>query len=275
MTAVSFWLERSYMKKKESKIVVITGASSGIGKGLKQLFERDGHTVVGLSRGDCGKEWRKCDVTDFEQVKSTIDAVGMQYGKIDILINNAGVGISGALELTTDDDYKKIMSTDVDGVFNVCRAAVKYIPAGGRIVNISSVCALFALPYRSLYCAAKAAVNMMSFGLRMELKNSGITVVTVCPGEIKTGFTSARIKNYATNDRYGDSIKLSAKHIDDKEEKRMSCLRASKKIYKIAARKKGAMYIVGAKYRMLYFLSKIFPVGAMLSGTGRFMIKRK
>ena len=173
------------MKNKKPKIVVVTGASGGIGKAVKDLFEKAGDTAVGLSRSDCGKEWIKCDVTNREEVDRAIDAVGKRFGRIDILINNAGIGISGALELTTDEDYKKVMATDVDGVFNVCRAAVKYIPRGGKIVNISSVCALFALPYRSLYCAAKAAVNMMSFGLRMELKQSGISVDGVHGGENK------------------------------------------------------------------------------------------
>ncbi len=263
------------MKNKKPKIVVVTGASGGIGKAVKELFEKAGDTAVGLSRSDCGKEWIKCDVTNREEVDRAIDAVGKRFGRIDILINNAGIGISGALELTTDEDYKKVMATDVDGVFNVCRAAVKYIPRGGKIVNISSVCALFALPYRSLYCAAKAAVNMMSFGLRMELKQSGISVVTVCPGEIKTGFTAARIKNFETNARYGDSIERSARHIDEKEEKRMSCAKAAEKIYRIADRKKGAMYIVGAKYRALYFFSALVPKGSMLTATANLMIKRK
>lgn len=262
------------MKEKEPKIVVITGASSGIGKGVKELFERDGDIVIGLSRSDCGGQWRKCDVTDFDEVRRTIDSVGMQYGRIDLIVNNAGIGISGALELTRSEDYEKIMRTDVDGVFNVCRAAIKYIPRGGKIVNISSVCALFALPYRSLYCAAKAAVNMISFGLRMELKSSGISVVAVCPGEIKTGFTAARIKNFATSERYGETVEKAAAYIDSKEDKRMSCDKASKKIYKIAKKKRGAMYIIGGKYRALNFLSKLLPTGAMLSATGGLMIKK-
>lgn len=255
-------------KKKEKKVVLITGASSGIGKGLKELFEKNGDTVVGLSRSDCGSGWRKCDVTDFEQVKFTVDAVGMEYGGIDILINNAGVGISGAVELTEDADYDRVMDTNVRGVFNVSRAAIKYMKEGGRIINISSTCALFALPFRSLYCAAKAAVNMISYGMRMELKDSGITVVSVCPGEIKTPFTKNRIKNFTTSERYGDRIERATNAIDSKQDKRMDVGVACRKIFRIATKKKGAMYIVGGKYRALNAVARFFSTSALLSATG-------
>ena len=258
-------------EKITNKTVVITGASSGLGRELKELFEKSGNTVLGLSRSDCGGGWRECDVTDYDSVRKCIDSIGMEFGRIDILINNAGVGSSGAVELTSDADYRKVMSTDVDGVFNVCRAAVKYMGRGSKIVNISSVCALFALPFRSLYCAAKAAVSMMSYGLRMELKDSGITVVTVCPGEIKTGFTKNRIKNFTTSERYGDRTERATNGIDAKESKRMDCKKACKKIYRIAVKKKGAMYIVGAKYRALNFVSRFLPVGALLNVTEKFL----
>ena len=258
-------------KSKEKRVVVITGASSGIGKELKSMFESCGDYVLGLSRTNCGEGWRECDVTDAERVRAAIDAIGQEYGRIDILINNAGVGISGALELTEDADYERVMKTNVDGVFNVSRAAVKYMKRGAKIVNISSVCALFSLPFRSLYCAAKAAVNMLSFGLRMELRSSGISVVAVCPGEIKTGFTKHRIKNLATSERYGDRIEKATKGIDKKEDRRMDCKAACKKIYKIATKKKGAMYIVGFKYKLLNFVSRLVPVGAMVSATGSLM----
>lgn len=258
-------------KRKEKRVVVITGASSGIGRELKAMFEAAGDDVLGLSRTSCGEGWRECDVTDSERVRAAIDAIGREYGRIDILINNAGVGISGAIELTEDDDYEKVMKTNVDGVFNVSRAAIKYMKRGSKIVNISSVCALFSLPFRSLYCAAKAAVNMLSFGMRMELKSSGISVVAVCPGEIKTGFTKHRIKNFATSERYGDRIERATESIDRKEDKRMDCKDACKKIYRIATKKRGAMYIIGFKYKLLNFVSRLVPVGAMVSATGSLM----
>ena len=123
-------------EKITNKTVVITGASSGLGRELKELFEKSGNTVLGLSRSDCGGGWRECDVTDYDSVRKCIDSIGMEFGRIDILINNAGVGISGAVELTSDADYRKVMSTDVDGVFNVCRAAVKYMGRGSKIESV-------------------------------------------------------------------------------------------------------------------------------------------
>ena len=262
-------------KNREKKIVVITGASSGIGKQLKAMFETAGDTVLGLSRTSCGEGWRECDVTDREAVRAAIDSIGMEYGKIDILVNNAGVGISGAIELTEDADYDAVMKTNIDGVFNVSRAAIKYMQKGARIINISSVCALFPLPFRSLYSAAKAAVNMLSYGLRMELKDSGITVVAICPGEIKSGFTKHRIKNFASCERYGDRIERAANSIDKKEDRRMDLKSACKKIYKVATKKRGAIYIVGFKYKLLNFVSRIVPASVILSATGSLMGGKK
>lgn len=258
-------------KKKQNRIVVITGASSGLGAGLKQLFEGGGDTVVGLSRSSGGANDIVCDVTDRQQVTEAVDAVGERYGKIDLLINNAGVGVSGAMELSDCEDYDAVMKTNVDGVFNVCKAAIKYMGKGSKIVNISSTCALFALPFRTLYCAAKAASLMLSYGLRMELKGSGIDVVAVCPGEIKTNFTKNRKKNFSTNERYGDRVQRAANYIDSKEDKRMDCMKACRKIYAVALKKRGAMYIVGGKYKALRFVSRFVSQNALLNATDAMM----
>lgn len=267
----SLFEEKFMDSSKEKKIVVITGASSGIGKGLKELFLLQGHRVIGLSRTDCGEGFVKCDVTDRAAVFAAISEIGQKYGRIDLLINNAGVGISGAAELADYEDFRRVMQTNVDGTLNVSQAALAYMGRGGKIVNVSSVCALFALPFRTVYCAAKAAESMLSYGMRMELAHGGITVVTVCPGEIKTGFTANRIKNFKTNARYGDRIERAARRIDEKEEKRMDCAKACRKIFKIALKKKGARYIIGGKYKALDFISRFLPAGVFLSACSALM----
>lgn len=258
-------------KKGQKRVIVISGASSGLGAGLKRLYEQQGDVVVGLSRTDCGGNWIACDVTDRERVRAAVEEIGAKYGRIDVLVNNAGVGVSGAVELTTDEEYESVMKTNVDGVFFLSRAALRFMERGGKIVNISSTCALFALPFRALYCAAKAAVSMLSYGMRMELKDSGIDVVTVCPGEIKTSFTQNRRKNFQTNARYGNRVERAAAYIDGKEDKRMDCEKACCKIKKIIDGKRGATYIVGGKYKALRFISRFVSQNALLRATDSLM----
>jgi len=152
-----------------------------------------------------------------------------------------------------------VVDTDYLGALRLSRAVLKMMPATGKIVNISSACALFPLPYRGVYCSAKAAVSMMSYTMRMELSGFGIKVVTVCPGDVKTEFTANRLKYSATNEKYGDSPVLSAEAIDKNNDKRMDVKKTAKKIHKIAARKNGTLYIIGAKYKIFYAVQKILP----------------
>ena len=107
---------------------------------------------------------------------------------------------------------------------------------------------------------------MLSYGLRMELKDSKIKVCCICPGDIKTNFSKNRDKSYATNKRYGDKIEKSAKQIEDREPKRMTLNYASKKIYKVCQKKNPKpMYIIGKSYKFLYFLQKIVPLKIILN----------
>lgn len=251
-----------------SRTVVITGTSDGIGKALKALYLAAGDTVVGLCRHpEAGDVY--CDVSDPASVRKAFEEVGARCGRIDLLVNNAGLGISGATELIDPDKARYVFEVDYFGVFECCREALKRMGAGGRIVNISSACALFALPFRTVYCAAKAAVNMLSEGLRMELAAGGITVVTVCPGDVKTGFTKNRIKEKTVDERYGDASERAAAKIDAREHKRMDVKKVARTIKKICDKKSGPLYIVGGKYKFLYFLKRVFPERLFLYATNR------
>lgn len=253
------------------KTVVISGTSSGIGRELRKLFVDNGYTVVCLSRtnpdGFC--DFIRCDLTDREEIGSTCKQILEKYGKIDILINNSGVGLSGATELLPSDKIENVVDLDYLGTLYLTQGLLPLMKKGAKIVNISSACALFPLPYRSVYCSAKAAVNMMSFAMRMELEKSGIKVVSVCPGDVKTGFTKNRIKNYDTNERYGDRPKKAAEKIDLREDKRMRADRTAKKIYRIALKKKKAMYIIGAKYKVFWFFKRVLPTNLFVKIIGR------
>ena len=255
-----------------NKIVVISGTSSGLGKELSRLFRAGGDTVISLSRTNPYEEQNfiRCDLTDKESVASACAEIREKFPRVDILINNSGVGLSGATELLPKAEIEKVVDLDYLGALYLSQGLLPLMNKGSKIVNISSACALFPLPYRSVYCSAKAAMNMMSFSMRMELKKSGINVVSVCPGDVKTGFTKNRIKNYETNVRYGNRPQKAAEKIDSRENKRMRADKTAKKIFRIANKKKKAMYIIGAKYKIFWFFKRILPANTFIKIIGKF-----
>ena len=254
-----------------NKTVIISGTSSGIGKELRKLFLENGDRVISLSRtnpsGD--EDFIECDLTDRQSLERAVNLIKEKCESVDMLINNSGVGLSGATELLPKDEVEKVVDLDYLGALFLTQGVLPLMKRGAKIVNISSACALFPLPYRSVYCSAKAAMNMMSYGLRMELKQSGINVVCICPGDIKTNFTQNRIKSFETNERYGSRPKNAAEKIDSREDKRMRVDKTAKKIYRIAQKKKKAMYIVGAKYKVFWFFYRILPTNLFIKIIGK------
>lgn len=260
-----------------NRIVVITGGSSGIGKEMVEIYKNCGDNVFSLARSIPQNDHEiEVDVTNEQQVKLAIEQIGTKFGRIDILINCAGYGISGALELIPTEEAAKEFDVNMLGAFIVNKYAIKFMKKGSTIVHIASACALFALPFRGLYCASKSALNMYSDSLRMELKPFGIKVISICPGDVKTNFTKNRVKIAITNERYQDRISNSAYNIDKNQEKRMAATMVAKKIVKIANKKSPKpMYIIGAKYKFLYFASKIFPKRTLLHFTEKMFNGKK
>lgn len=252
---------------KAKKVVVISGSSSGIGAALAEHYRRDGHTVVGFSRSGAGDV--AVDVTDFAATRAAVDGVAERYGRIDVVIACAGAGLSGATELLPTDELQYQTALNYTGAVNLVQAALAHMGRGGSAIFISSACALFALPYRAAYCASKAAVNMAAFGLYMELKDRGIRVMSICPGDIKTSFTANRVKICDGGDRYGDAPEKAARKIDSREHKRMELAPAAKKIYRCCVKCKKPLYIVGAKYRALNFLRRVLPQKLFLDITAK------
>lgn len=244
------------------KVVVITGGTSGIGESTAKLFDKNGDTVVVLARKNSNhsKNFFMCDVSNEVMVQDVFQKIYQTFGNIDILINNAGYGISGAVELIDDQTMQNLFEVNFYGVVNCSKYCLPYMKEGAKIINISSACALFPLPFRSLYCASKSAVNMLSFSMRLELKPAGIEVVSICPGDVKTNFTKNRVKVFETNDRYKDRIKNAALTIDTREDKRMSPDKVAKVIFKQSLKRHNKPFvIVGGLYKILYFFTKIFP----------------
>lgn len=262
--------------KRTNRIVVITGGSMGIGKATAQKFRENGDIVFSLAM-EIDEEYAEfsyvCDITDEDRVKEVIDEIGKKYGKIDVLVNNAGFGINGALEFVPSKTFDKVVDVNVKGAFLVTKYALAYMGKGGKIINISSVSGVFASPFRSMYCFSKSALLMMSLCQRMELEKAGIDVIAICPGEVKTGFMKKRVRIEETNEHYGRQVERAFAFLDKHDDgKRMSPEKVGGIIYKQSCKRKmKAMKIIGFKFKMMYFAIKVFPLGMILKLTNRFM----
>jgi NAD(P)-dependent dehydrogenase (short-subunit alcohol dehydrogenase family) len=182
-----------------SKVVLITGASSGIGSACAEHLAGQGHRVYGGSRSGKGTSgsWIPIamDVTDEGSVESAVHRVDAEAGRLDVVVNNAGFGIAGAVEETSVEEARRQFETNFFGVLRVCRAALPLLRrrGGGLVVNISSIGGLLGLPFEGLYSASKFALEGLSEALSLEVRPFGIRVVLIEPGDIRTSFPANRV----------------------------------------------------------------------------------
>lgn len=246
-------------------VAIVTGGNSGIGKKTAEALKAKGLTVYEFSRREILSQGIKhigCDVTDEDAVKNAVDKVINEAGHIDVLINCAGFGISGAVEFTELSQAKKQFDVNFFGTVNVCRAVIPHMRknGGGRIVNISSVAAVAHIPFQTYYSASKASTEAYSAALHNEISPFGISVCAVEPGDICTEFTDARNKSFEGDDVYCGRIARSVAGMEKDERKGMSAETAGKYIAKIALKKKvKPVYAIGFAYKFLCVLCKIFP----------------
>ena len=250
----------------DKKVIIVTGASRGIGYSTAALFLKKGHKVYAFSRSGCDLEGINsiiCDVTDEISLKKAIDSVFEAEKRIDVLINNAGAGISGAVEKTAEADARKLFELNFFAYFEAIKYAVPYMrkQKSGKIINIGSVAGAMHVPFQAFYSASKAAVEALSNCLRGELAPFGIKVSTVMPGDTRTGFTGAREKDFLENDPdYGMRISRSIKMMEEDERKGMPPQKAAKVIYKAASCKNPKpAYVAGFSYNFFMFLNKVLP----------------
>lgn len=248
------------------KVVLITGGSSGIGACAAKALGALGCRVYEMSRkpsevpGICHISG---DVTRMESVTAAVEQVLSAEGRIDILINNAGFGISGAVEFTDPEAARKQFDVNFFGMVNMCRAVLPHMRSagGGRIVNLSSVAAAIPIPFQAFYSASKAAVNAYTQALSCEVRPYGVTVCAVMPGDIRTGFTSAREKTGAGDDCYGGRIARSVSKMERDEEAGMKPEAAGAFLAKIALKKRvKPLYALRLDYRFFVLLSRLLPV---------------
>lgn len=246
------------------KIVVVTGGNSGIGKYTAEAFVKKGCTVYDLSRREIKNDGIihiTADVTDEAAVSSAINIIAEKHGRIDILINCAGFGISGAVEFTDLNEAKKQFDVNFFGTVNVTKAVIPHMRKNaGRIVNISSVAAVAHIPFQTYYSASKAAIESYTCALANEVRPFGISVTAIEPGDICTPFTQAREKSFEGDDIYEGRISRSVTGMEKDEQKGMKPETAGEYIVKIALKKNvKPIYAIGTTYKLLSVLCKVFP----------------
>jgi NAD(P)-dependent dehydrogenase (short-subunit alcohol dehydrogenase family) len=198
------------------KVVLVTGASSGIGQACAEHLAKIGWRVFGTGRAAApaqptsAVEMVTMDVTDDNSVRQCVEGVLAKAGRLDAVVNNAGISIMGAVEDTSIDEAKTQLETNFFGVLRVCRATLPALRknGGGHIVNISSLAGIIGLPFSGLYSASKFALEGVSESLRMECRTFGIHVVLVEPGDFRTNITARRqiVAAAEANSAYRDAF---------------------------------------------------------------------
>lgn len=246
------------------KVALVTGGSSGIGRCTAAALRDAGCVVYEFSRREHtmdGVQHLSVDVTVETAVRNAVEQIAQAEGSIDIVVNCAGFGISGAVEFTELIDAKWQFDVNFFGMVNVNRAVIPIMRrGGGRIVNVSSVAAVAHIPFQTYYSASKAAIESYTCALANELKPFGITVTAAQPGDIRTGFTDARKKSADGDEVYGGRISRSVAGMERDERGGMSPEFAGRYIAKLALKKHvKPIYTVGFGYKCLSLLCKLLP----------------
>jgi len=180
------------------KVILITGISSGFGKETARMLAENGHKVYGTIRkkavSDTPVHYLKMDLTDIESIKTAVSDVLKKEGKIDILINNAGMHSGGPIETSPIETISLQMETNFIGMVNVIREVLPAMrqQGGGTIINFSSIGGLMGLPFQAFYSASKFAIEGFSEALRMEVNQFNIKIILINPGDFHTSNTANR-----------------------------------------------------------------------------------
>ncbi|MEO1033477.1 MAG: SDR family oxidoreductase [Bacteroidota bacterium] len=210
-----------------SKVVLITGGSSGIGKSIGEFLQTKGFKVYGTSRNPKNYPDSKfpivaLDVTLPKTISKCVEEVLEKESKIDILINNAGAGITGPLEEIPDAEIKRNFETNFFGPINVIKSVLPAMRQqhSGLIINITSIAGYMGLPFRGVYSASKGALELVTEAFRMELKEFNIAMTNVAPGDFATNIAAGRyhapvLEGSPYKIKYSHSLEMMNAHVDD------------------------------------------------------------
>ena len=210
-----------------SKVVLITGGSSGIGKSIGEYLIQKNFIVYGTSRNPDRYEDSKfpilaLDVKAHTTILKTVNTIIEKEGRLDVVINNAGAGITGPIEEIPEAEIKNNFETNFFGPINVIKAVLPQmrVQQSGLIINVTSIAGYMGLPYRGIYSASKGALEILTEAFRMELKDFNIKMTNVAPGDFATNIAAGRyhaplLETSPYKKPYGDTLHLMDAHVDN------------------------------------------------------------
>ena len=249
----------------DPKVALVTGGSSGIGLSCAKALQAKGWRVFTLSRRETGPEGFehvRADVGEPSECRRAVEAVLNNAHRLDLLVNCAGFGISGAAEFTPDGEAESQVKVNLFGTANMCKAVIPQMrqQGGGHILNVSSFAALTPIPFQIWYSVSKAGINSFTMALANELRPFGISAAAIMPGDTRTGFTDVRRKCPEGDDVYHGVISRSVAKMEKDERGGMSPEVAGSLIVRLAGKKHLApLYTVGFGYKCLALLFKLLP----------------
>lgn len=242
-----------------NKVVLITGGSSGIGKSIGEFLHEKGCKVYGTSRNpqkytNSVFQLLELDVKDRVTIYKAVQKIITAEGRLDVLINNAGAGITGPIEEIPEEEIKANFETNFFGPINVIKEVLPQMRSqkSGLIINVTSIAGYMGLPYRGIYSASKGALELLTEAFRMELKEFNIQMTNVAPGDFATNIAAGRF-HAPLNDSspyktpYGKTLKLMDAHVDSGSDPNVM----AKAVFKIMNTKKPK-----AHYKVGEFLQK-------------------
>lgn len=189
------------------RIAIVTGGASGIGLAIARRFSQEGIMTILVGRdtrklknacSDLGEnsDFFQSDLSDLDSIPDLVQQIVGKYGRIDILVNNAGINLKKKILEVTDEEYQKIILTNQTSTFCITRAVAGFMHEQGKgcVLNISSMAAIYGLPYVIAYTASKAAIEGMTRAMAVELACSGIRVNCIAPGFIRTNMSSVALE---------------------------------------------------------------------------------
>lgn len=253
-----------------SKVVLITGGSSGIGKSIGLYLKSKGFIVYGttrrLSKNSSFNSFAllEMDVTDVLTVENAVSEIVKREGRLDVLINNAGIGITGPIEETPHDEILKAFDTNFNGPLHTIKAVLPQMrdQQSGLIINITSIAGYMGLPYRGIYSATKGAIGLITEALRMEVKDFGVHITNLAPGDFATNIASGRFHSPVEGDspyklQYKNTLDLINKGVNEGEDP----ILVARLVFKIInAKNPKVHYKVGTfMQKFSLFLKKTLP----------------
>lgn len=226
----------------DDRVVLITGGSSGIGKSIGIYLARKGLTVYGTTRnvarypGFGPFKLIDLDVKRPESIEKAVGHVIAEEGRLDVLVNNAGMGITGPVEETPHEEVLAVFATNFHGSVNMMKAALPQMrkQGNGTIVNITSIAGYMGLPYRGFYSATKGALGILTESLRMETVGFGIRIVNVAPGDFATNIAAGRYHALVREDSpYKIPYSKTLKSIDENVDGGGNPVQVAKKVYQV------------------------------------------